>query len=277
MFLFPKKTKPTTILIDTFRVLSDTLTVDSLWQLPHATSNLAHVLAQAVNTPGDSLDVAISEYMRALSQINYKALHSFNYSHETGHSGNIWHHGEEYQVAIKGTPEHVLQYCDMSENERESVLLQLHAMAGRGLHCVALAAGTLTRPIRHMGELEKDERLHFVGLIGLKVNASSTARQCVELAAQQGINIYIASGLHPAAAYYLGSQLGLAGKPVDVCDTRHLDTDNSGTLLTAVITTNIFARTSTEQKKRIFNAIKTIDESVVTVKRIEDLKKLLAN
>jgi magnesium-transporting ATPase (P-type) len=279
MFIFHKKAKPTTILVSSFRVLSDSLTVDSLWQQPHSASNLAHVLAQAVNTSGDSLDIALSEYMRirALSQITYKALHSFPYSHETGHSGNLWHHGADYQLAIKGTPEHILQYCDMSENERESVLMQLQAMAGRGLHCIALAAGTLEHSIKHIGDLRKNEKLHFVGLVGLKLNASSVARQCMELATSQGVNVYFASGLHPAATYYLTSQLGMVRQPSDVYDTRQLDVTNAGETVTVISTKHVFARASATQKEHIFSAIKTIDEAAMEVTKIEDFMKLLAN
>lgn len=280
MFTFTKKSRPTTILIDNFTVLTDDqLTVDTIWQQRHVPSNLAYVLPQTITVSDDPLDKALTEYVkvRALSLPNHQPLHEFIFSHQTGVSGTIWHHGEEYQLAVKGMPERILELCDMSENEREVIMMQLHAMSGAGSYIIALATGITQRPMKHIDDLKKNEKLSFVGLVGLKIGVSSAARQCMTLAATQGISIYLTTGLYPVAAYYLANQLGMASRPSDVCDARQLDAVNSAALLTIVSTTNVFARTTSDQKEHIFDALKTIDKTTKTVKTLKDFEKLLAN
>lgn len=280
MFTFNKKSRPTTILIDNFTILTDDqLTVDTIWQQRHTPSNLAHVLAQTINLSGNPLDKALIQYMsvRALSLTNHQPLHDFVFSHQTGVSGAIWHHGAEYQLAIKGMPERVLDHCNMSENEREVVTMQLHTMSAAGLYVIALATGVAQRPVKHVSDLKKNEKLSFVGLVGLKLGVSSAVRQCMAQAASKGISIYLTTGLHPVSAYYLANQLGMASRPSDVYDAQQLDAINPATHLTIVSTTNVFARATSDQKEHIFNALKTIDKTTTIVKTLEDFKKLLAN
>jgi Ca2+-transporting ATPase len=281
MFNFKKKSLPTTtIFIDSYAVLTGAqLIVDDTWQLRHSANNLAHVLAQAINQTNDPLDQALTEYMhiRALSLTPHKPLRTFAFSHETGASGAIWHHGAEYQLAIKGIPERVLDHCDMSDNEREVVMMQLNAMSGKGSYVVALASGVIQRPIKHVNDLKKNEKLSFVGFVSLRLEVSSAARQCLATARDKGIVTYFATGLHPAAAYYLASQANLASHPNHIYDTRQLDTLNIANFVTLISTTKVFARATADQKRHILDNLKTIDQSTATVSTLEQFQKLLAN
>ena len=280
MFIFTKKSRPTTILINSHTVITDDqLAVDDLWQQRHAASNLAHVLGQAITKTDDPLDKALTQYLtvRALSVISHQPLREFHFDHEMGTSGTIWHHGAEYQLAIKGMPERVLEHCDMSDNEREVVMMQLHAMSRTGSYVIGLATGTAQRPVKKIRDLTKHEKLSFVGLVSVKLDVASAARQCVNEAIQKGTAIYFATGTHPVTAYHLASQLGLANQPSDVCDARHLDTANMASLLTTVSTTKIFARTNDTHKLAILNTLKMIDKTADSVETLDDFKKLLAN
>lgn len=280
MFNFKKKSLPTTtILIDSYAVLTGgQLIVNDTWQLRHAANNLAHVLAQAINQTNDPLDQALTEYMhiRALSLTPHKPLRTFDFTHETGASGAIWHHGAEYQLAIKGIPERILDHCDMSDNEREVIMMQLNAMSGKGSYIVALASGVIQRPIKHVNDLKKDEKLSFVGFVSLKLEMSSAARQCFATARDKGIVIYFATGLHPAAAYYLASQAGMVAHPNHVYDTRQLDTLNIANFITLISTAKVFARATTDQKQHILGNLKTVDQSTTAVSTLEQFQKLLA-
>ncbi|MET0980015.1 MAG: hypothetical protein ABWX90_02040 [Candidatus Saccharimonadales bacterium] len=280
MFIFTKKSHPKTILITSHRAIADDqLTVEDLWQQRHAASNLAHVLGQAITKTDDPLDTALTQYLtvRALAVVSHQPLREFHFTHQEGVSGTMWHHGVEYKLAIKGMPERVLEHCDMSENEREVVMMQLHAMSRAGSYVVALATGTVGRPVKKVSDLSKNEKLSFVGLVSIKLGVASAARQCVNTAKEKGINLYFTSGTHPVAVYYLANQLSMADQPSDVCDTRHLDTTKTADLITTVSTTKIFARANDTQKAAILNTLKTIDQTTVSVETLDDFKKLLAN
>jgi Ca2+-transporting ATPase len=280
MFIFNNKSHPTTVLITSYEAITgDQLTVDDLWQPRHAPSNLAHVLGQTINHANDPLDIALERYLsvRALLPIGHQPLREFHFTHNAGVSGTIWHHGPDYQLAVKGMPERVLEHCDMSENERELITMQVHRMSATGLYVLALATGTVKRSIGNVSDLKPNEKLSFVGLIGLTLGVSATARQCITSAKEKGIKVYFATGLHPVTTYHLANQLGLAVKPSDVYDARQLDTVNSASMLTIVSTTEVFARAHDKQKTELLHALKTIDKSAIAIATAEDLKKLLAN
>lgn len=279
MFNFFKKVHPKTIILTSHTILTgEELVVNSLWQQRHATSNLAHVMGQAINSTEESLDNALTRYMssRALSSNVHQPIHDFTFTQSSGISGTLSHHGEAYQIAIKGMPEHILEYCDMSDNEREVVTMQIQAMSSQGLSVIALASGIVLRPVTDIHKLKKDEKLSLTGLIGLKLGVSSRAWQCVNEAAARGVTLYLCTGLHPTAAYYLASQVGLATQPRDVYDARHLDVVRPEELITLVASTNIFARAFKDDRNRVHTAIKTIDETTATAETIEDFEKLLA-
>lgn len=279
MFNFHKKAQPKTIILTSHTVLTgDEMVVDAIWQERHATSNLAHIAGQAINLTDDPLDKALTHYMnvRALSLATHQPIHDFSFSQESGISGTVAHHGETYQLAIKGLPERVLEYCDMSDNERELVTMQLQAMSNQGLYIVAIASGITLRPIKHLHDLKKDEKLTFTGLVGLKLGVSSVARQLITAAADQHINLYLCTGLHPTATYYLASQINLAMQPSDVYDARHLDVIRPEEIITLVAGTNVFARATSKEKASIKTAIQAIDDTATVVNTIEDFKKLLA-
>lgn len=279
MFSFFKKVHAKTIILTSHTILTgEELAVSNLWQQRHATSNLAHIMGQAINSTEEPLDKALTRYItsRALSSNVHQPIHEFAFTQENGVSGTLSHHGEAYQVAIKGMPEHVLDLCDMSDNEREVVMMQIQAMSSQGLSVIALASGIILRPIADIHKLKKDEKLSLTGLIGLKLGISSRARQCINAAATQGITLYMCTGLHPTAAYYLTNQVGLAAQPRDVYDARHLDLVRPEELITLVASTNIFARALKDDCHRLQIAIRTIDETTVVAETIDDFEKLLA-
>lgn len=279
MFNFIRKHSrhPSTILIDGLdAVINDRLTVESVWQQSHMTSTIGDILSKAINDPGDQIDNALLEYLHShtLSVPAYKPFHTIAFNPHDGISGNVWHHGEYYLPAIKGMPEHILEHCDMSENERESIMIQLHSMSATGDTIIAIATGLLTRDIKDIRHLKSNEKLSFVGFISLHAAVSSVAKQ---LLANTSASVYLVTGHHPAAAYAITHELGLTNSPNDVFDARRLDVMNTSEIHDTVTSAKAFARATPERKEHIFDAIKAIDKSAARITTLADLQKLLAN
>lgn len=279
MFGFKKNNQISTVVIDGTDVITDdTQITTTTWQQRHVTGNIGTILAKAVNASDDTLDAALVAYIRerGLSMPLYQPYHRITFSRQSGVSGNVWHHGSEYHVAIKGMPERILEHCDMSENERESITTQLHAMSATGAIIVAVATGVFQHPIKHLENLKQNDKLSFVGFISLQVTLSSEARQLSAKITTERLNVYLCTGQHQAAAYYLAYQLGIATIPADVFDTRRLDVKGARDIRAIVPLTKVFARCMPDDRKQIFSAIKAIDPAAVTIMTPDDLKKLLA-
>jgi magnesium-transporting ATPase (P-type) len=279
MFGRKKNNTVMTIFIDGLDAILDVQqTVSTVWQQRHAPSNMGTILTKSINASDDPLDIALASYIHAhtMSMPLYEPFHRIMFNRQTGISGNVWHHGNEYHATIKGAPEHILENCDLSENERESLTAQLHAMSSTGEAVIAIASGILPHPIKTVDTLKKNEKLSFVGFVGLRLTVSSSAQQLLAKAKQANITTYVATGQHQETACYVTGQLGIAVTPADVLDAQRLGVLNSDEIRKAILSINVFSRCTPERKKHIFSAIKAIDKSVATVTTFDDLQKLLA-
>lgn len=279
MFGFKKNNHPSTIIIDGLDVIiDDQMTVSTMWQQRHVPSNLGMILAKAVDASDDSIDIALAAYIHThgMSMPLYEPFHRIKFNRESGTSGNVWHHGSDYQVAVKGMPERIFEHCDMSENERESITMQLHAMSATGMIVIAVATGILPHGVKNLDSLKKNEKLSFVGFIGLQAEVSAEARQLILQARASHTTIFLCTGQHQFATYFLAQQLDLASTQGEVYDAEKLSVINETELDNIVTSTKIFSRCTSEQRRRIISAIKIPYTNSVTVTTLADLKKILA-
>jgi magnesium-transporting ATPase (P-type) len=279
MFGRKKNNNPTTIFLDGLDAVLDVRqTVNTVWQPRHAPSNMGTILTKAINASDDPLDIALTSYVHAhtMSMPLYEPFHHIMFNQQAGISGNVWHHGNEYHATIKGAPERILEHCDLSENERESITAQLHSMSATGEVIIAIASDVLPHPIKNVEMLKKNEKLSFVGFVGLQATVSSGARQLLAKAKQAHITTYAATGHHQLTAYYVTQQLDIAVTPTDVLDAHRLEVMNSDEIQNAVLSTNVFSRCTPQHKKHILSALKSNNKSVATVSTFNDLQKLLA-
>lgn len=76
-------------------------------------------------------------------------------------SGGAYHHGDEYNVYVKGWPEDLLHHCVMSEGEREKATLEYLHLQGLGLSVIGFGQARTN----HTNTVPK---LEFLGFIGIK-------------------------------------------------------------------------------------------------------------
>lgn len=280
MFGFKKKTLPSTIFIENTDVLTDSKqAVTSVWQQRHAPSNIGIMLAKSVNVPNDTLDIALANYVHihGLSTPAHEPYRSIRFTEQSnGISGNVWHHGADYQVTVKGAPEQILDLCELSENERESITLQLHTLSANGADIVALAEGIFPHAIKKLTDLKSSEKLTFVGFVSLQMSISSSARQLVSWASAHGVRIYLCTGKHQTTSYSIAEQLGIAHSHTDIYDARTLDIAHTTNISEVVSSKCVFSRCSPQHKKQILAAVQSIDSSVRIIAAPQDIQKLLA-
>ena len=173
-------------------------------------------------------------------------------------------------------PEHILAVCDLSENEREALMIRMHTMSAFGGHVIALATTTVKHPIKNIGDLRTNEKLSFIGFISLERTISEEARQLIATAMHHGITIYLTTGQHPTAAYGLAQRLGLVSQLFQTIDARTFDVASENERATMLKTARIFARADTERKRHIDQILTDIDPTTVTIANLDELKKLLA-
>lgn len=275
--MFLKRQQPHTVIIDrTSALANNQLIVTSTWQPRGGVLPVMKSIADSIVVSTDPLDRALSEYLASsgTSSSSQQPLHQLEFSPSTAISGNIWHQGAQYAVAIKGMPEQVLDLCDLSDNERESISLQLQSLSAAGNYIVALASGLFKRDIKSINTLRPNEKLTFIALVSITVTIPSSSRQLIDSFGSRGIHTYIVTGQHPAAGLHLGQQLGLVVSESEVLDARHIDVMDDQAIFDALKRVSVIARADAQQKKHLTRLLLQLDKTAVSIDNLDALRHL---
>ncbi len=169
----------------------------------------------------------------------------------------LYQSDSDAMILTKGAPEQVLEICTevmtqdgtraMTGEDHAAITQAYHKLAENGLRVIALA--------RRVAEDAKisEERMAFLGLVGLIDPPRSEVRSAIALARTAGIRVIMITGDSPITASAIAAQLDLpveqhvSGAELDALDDAQL---------TQVLGRDVlFARTKPEQKMRIVSAL----------------------
>lgn len=273
----------TTIATDKTGTLTrNKLTVQELWQLPHNKSNLAELLLKSANQSGqnthDPLDTALISYAHdnGARSVVSKPVRSLPFDQKSAMSGNLWHHGSTFELAIKGAPEHVLLRCDLTEGEHEIATAQLHTLTANGYRVLAVAQATLTKNIEDFSELPKKQKLTFAGFVAVADVLRPEAKAAIRAAQTAGVTVRMITGDHFETAYHIGRQLGMVANRSQVFDARRMSTMSDSELEKIIDKTYIFSRVLPEYKYRILSLLKKKHITAMTGDGVNDVPALVS-
>lgn len=152
----------------------------------------------------------------------------------------------------KGAPEALLPACDLDADARAQWHDRAHAMAGRGLRVLALAAAP--HDGRALAGDLPEGRLQLLGLVGLIDPPRPGAVQAVADCRAAGITVKMITGDHPATAAAIAAAVGLADPDRVLTGADLAGLDDAG-LEEVAATATVFARTSPEDKLRLVRAL----------------------
>lgn len=261
-----KKTTPkridTIIISDTASVLaSDAMAIKRAWHPAWADAAPLSVLALTIvrnhKKPATALDAALLAYVAEskLTPPLGTAMTSYQFDTATAMSGNAWHYGREYELAIKGAPEKVLAYCDLTESEREEIFKALAGMAPESHQVIALAHSKVRSAPKVLSAVPARYKFAFAGLISTGITLRPYARQAVKSALQSGVSVRIVTGAHLETAVAMSRQLGLTAQRDHVLDCRKLQHVNSEEAEKIIEQAIVFAHATPKDKQYITRLI----------------------
>ena len=269
-----------TIISDKTGMLTrDAISVAATWHIPVISmQKFMDASAQATISDAslrDEHDSALARFTSRGSATHIQPAHVFMFEHQHGVSGNLWHHSDNYRLALKGTPEKILRMADMSESERERAHLELQQLAAHGHQVLAVAWCELSHPISKLSQLAAHPRLHFVGLIAFAQQPKPAVKQAIATAANAGISIRMVTGDHVETAYSIARQLGVATHRSQVLDARKLAVMTDAELARVARTKTVFARANPDQKHRLISALRHHHIVAATGDSTDDIPTLL--
>jgi Ca2+-transporting ATPase len=201
----------------------------------------------------DAVDLAFSGYASP-----EKPIVHFGVSPEWPVMVNIYAREDgRYEIEAKGAPEEIGKLCGMDSRAREDLHRSLENPAAKGYRMLALAEN------RNVSELPRsvpELRLNFVGLAGLADPLRPEARQAVDECRSAGIRVIMITGDYPVTALSVAKQAGIyGGRALSGAELKEMSDEE---LREKIITSNVFARITPDQKLRIVNLLKDRGEVV---------------
>ena len=164
----------------------------------------------------------------------------------------------------KGAPEVVLAKCDrewrhgqtrpLTPERRNEIHRTAAEMAARALRVLALA--DRYHPDADHEAIRREEALVFVGLVGMIDPPRGEAKSAVRKCRAAGIRPVMITGDHPATAWAIARELGLALEHDRILTGQELDRLSDTELADAVESVSVYARVSAEHKLRVVGAWK---------------------
>lgn len=211
---------------------------------------------------------------------SYPRLHELPFESERRRMSVVtrWD-GDGPMLHLKGAPDTVLDLAThlmvggriqpMTEEHRRAILAENDRMAGEALRVLAVACRPLQGEVPVGADLgadqaaaELEQRLIFLGLVGMIDPPRAEVKRAVQAAARAGIRTVMITGDHPATALAVARELGITGPEGRAATGRELDQMSDADLIEVVRSVRVFARVSPQHKLRIVRAFKAEGEIV---------------
>ncbi len=174
-------------------------------------------------------------------------------------------HGFAY---VKGAPERILEMCTWQRMRGEDTPLdrpywreQMDVMARRGQRLLAIAWKAAMDEHRTLAFADVETGLTLIGVVGIMDPPRPEAIQAVDRCRRAGVQVKMITGDHAVTAAAIGEQMGI-GEGSTVVTGQELEAMDDAALREAVVTTQVFARTSPEHKLRLVQALQATDQIV---------------
>ncbi len=165
----------------------------------------------------------------------------------------------------KGAPDEVLKRCTHIRIREKTVpLTEDYKLAvSRGIETMSsMALRTLAVATRKGVSQSMEERLVFLGMVGMKDPARPEAGEAVEIFKRAGVQTVMITGDHVDTAFAIGKQLGIAQYPTQCMTGSQMKELTEEAFLKKLPDIRVFARVSPAQKVQIVKGFQKQGEIV---------------
>ena len=172
------------------------------------------------------------------------------------------------RLSIKGAPERLLGFATSQMDTQGDVMpldrtfweAAVEAFAAQGMRVLALAEKTWPSAAEDLIPAAAESGLTLLGMVGISDPPRPEAAESIGVCHEAGIRVKMITGDSPLTARAIGAELGL--KSDRVLTGQDIDGFSQEALAAAVETTDIFARTSPENKLQLVRALQSNHHSV---------------
>ena len=247
-------------------ITQNRMTVSETWAQNGDEATLCEVMGLACETqPYDPMEKAMLSYCENLGitkehLFGDELITEYAFTDELKMMGHVWHHESEIILAAKGSPEHLLKLCQLTDGEKHKAEEKVRQLSQKGLRVIAVGVLKPDSP-EDIPDRLIDAKLRFCGLVGLYDPPRARVKDDIDVCAEAGIRVVMITGDGGVTAAAIARQVGI---PDDggIITGDLLSAMSDEQLRNKVKTACIFSRVIPEHKMRIIKALKANGEIV---------------
>ena len=215
-----------------------------------------------VNDQRTNLETAIWGYLK--TQENFNAQEVFNttkriyeepFDSEKKYVLTINEIEGKENAFMLGAPEIILLFCDMSNEEKNDILIKIENWADKGLKVLGIA-------FKNNGNLKEKKEFLWLGLVGIEDPIREEAKEAILIVKSAGIKVKIITGDYRKTAERIASNLGFKLEPKNILEGQELEIISEQELKNRIDDILLFTRVTPFQKQKIIKALQEKGEIV---------------
>lgn len=214
--------------------------------------------------PFDTMEIALHQAYSDTSPTDkrkeYRMFHEYPLSGVPPMMTHLFRNNSGQRIiAAKGSPEAIMEVCDLSEIEKQHIEHAIHQIAAEGYRVLAVAESSFEG--EDFPDTQQQFRFQFKGLVAFYDPPKKGIQEVFENFYKAGIKVKIVTGDYAATTQAIARQVGFRGSDKSLSgDDLMLLSENE--LEKRIEDTQLFTRMYPEAKLKLINALKAKREIV---------------
>lgn len=222
---------------------------------------LSVAMMASSSDPFDPMEIAINRvFKKSKFSLNKKLEAIKDYS--LGRLFTVaraWQNAEEKMIALKGSPEGVMEKCLLSAKEKLIISGQVQNLASKGMRVIGVAEA---RGVKKLPKKKSEIKYEWIGLLGIKDPLRKGVKEALENCKLAGIKVMMITGDYPITALKIASDAGMVVGTENIITGEQLEKMSESDLGRRLKSVSICARVKHGQKLLIVEALKKNGEVV---------------
>lgn len=224
------------------------------------------------NDQDDTLEIALWEYLKKIKNFKpqqvfkaYSRLSEIPFSSEYKFMATLNSFPDnknEILILMKGAPEKLLEFANLSLEQKQSIIKMVDLWAKKGLKVLAVAWKKKLKNKTTTIQKKDIANLEWGGIIGLWDPPRKEVHETLALAQNSGLKIKVVTGDYSLTAVKIMENLGLKISPEEILEGKEMEQLKRKSLKEKILSTKLFARVTPEQKLTIVKILQANKEIV---------------
>lgn len=225
--------------------------------------HLLNIAMMASSTdPFDPMEIAINRLFEA-SSFRMSALWNGVKDYSLGKRFTVaraWENKDGKKlVALKGSPEGVMEKCLLTAKEKLIITGQVQNLASKGMRVIAVAEAL---NVKKLPKKKSAIKYEWIGLLGIKDPLRKGVGEAIKVCETAGIKVIMITGDYPVTALKIAQDAGMKVELKNVITGEQIEKIDSEALALRLKNVNICARVKHNQKLQIVDALKQMGKVV---------------